>query len=532
MGSANPASDRASKPGLLSILWVGLSLSIGWGIRGNFGHEYGAMIPGALAALAAALLSGREDWQRRAAMFAFFGALGWSFGGSMSYMQVIAYTHSGHSGSVLYGFACLFLIGFLWAAIGGAGSALPACLTDEQLAEFFVPLITVFAAWILQDLVIEHWLPTLPEYRHTNPLYWYDTDWVAALVAILAVLGLAVARRRLDSASVLILHVAVGWWLAFLLLVNLLGWRMTPPRGDNWAGCIGMVAGLWVYFQRRGLHGIIFASLLTGLIGGFGFATADLLKLIGIAGGAQTNWHSLLEQSYGFINGVGLAVALVWLARRAPRLATGSALPRWTHTFAAAFVLLIITYVNLRRGPESWVKAKAMPEMLLGLSAGAWFNLAYIGLAAAFLALASAHRRRTIPLLAQTPLVGGQLLYLVFLWWMVLGNFARALVAFAPERLVTEGVIFANALLCTVGILLNVPIGVIEATRAPMPWPRLLGRTFGVGLAATGLCIMAEWGGVRAVYGDRFAGYAGRHIRFGPDATATTQKISPSAPHP
>jgi hypothetical protein len=351
-------------------------------------------------------------------------------------------------------------------------------------------------------------------------------------VAILAVLGLAVARRRLDSASVLILHVAVGWWLAFLLLVNLLGWRMTPPRGDNWAGCIGMVAGLWVYFQRRGLHGIIFASLLTGLIGGFGFATADLLKLIGIAGGAQTNWHSLLEQSYGFINGVGLAVALFWLARRAPRLATGSAPPRWTHTFAAAFVLLIITYVNLRRGPESWVKAKAMPEMLLGLSAGAWFNLAYIGLAAAFLALASAHRRRTIPLLAQTPLVGGQLLYLVFLWWMVLGNYARALVAFAPERLVTEGVIFANALLCTVGILLNVPIGVTEATRAPMPWPRLLGRTFGVGLAATGLCIMAEWGAVRAVYGDRFAGYAGRHIRFGPDATATTQKISPSTPHP
>src|SRR5437016_8346153 len=68
------------------------------------------MIPGALAAMAAVLLSGREDWWRRIAYFAFFGALGWSFGGSMSYMQVIAYTHSGHSGSVFYGFACLFAI--------------------------------------------------------------------------------------------------------------------------------------------------------------------------------------------------------------------------------------------------------------------------------------------------------------------------------------------------------------------------------------------------------------------------------------
>src|SRR5437763_9179329 len=84
-----------SQPGLLRFLWVGLSLSIGWGIRGNFGHEYGAMLPGVLATLAAVLLSGRSDWHRRGVFFAFFGALGWSFGGSISYMQVIAYTHSG-----------------------------------------------------------------------------------------------------------------------------------------------------------------------------------------------------------------------------------------------------------------------------------------------------------------------------------------------------------------------------------------------------------------------------------------------------
>ena len=100
---------------------------MGWGIRGNFGHEYGAMIPGALAAMAAVLLVGAATTGpagRR--IFAMFGALGWSFGGSISYMQVIGYTHSGHSPSVLYGFACLFVIGFLWAALGGAGTALPA----------------------------------------------------------------------------------------------------------------------------------------------------------------------------------------------------------------------------------------------------------------------------------------------------------------------------------------------------------------------------------------------------------------------
>ena len=60
----------------LAVFLVALSLSIGWGIRGNFGHEAGAMIPGALAALAACLLSGREDWRGRAPWFALFGGLG------------------------------------------------------------------------------------------------------------------------------------------------------------------------------------------------------------------------------------------------------------------------------------------------------------------------------------------------------------------------------------------------------------------------------------------------------------------------
>src|SRR5258706_5056669 len=95
----SPAQTPLStKPGLLSVLLTGLSLSIGWGIRGNFGHEYGAMIPGALAAMAAVLLSGREDWYRRIAYFGMFGALGWSFGGGSLYNAVIGLHKPGTSG--------------------------------------------------------------------------------------------------------------------------------------------------------------------------------------------------------------------------------------------------------------------------------------------------------------------------------------------------------------------------------------------------------------------------------------------------
>ena len=73
-------------------------------------------------------------------------------------MQVIGYTHSGHSPSVLYGFACLFVIGFLWAALGGAGTALPAVAGRQRLAELLFPLGLVFVFWWLQGLAVEPWL--------------------------------------------------------------------------------------------------------------------------------------------------------------------------------------------------------------------------------------------------------------------------------------------------------------------------------------------------------------------------------------
>ncbi len=522
----------ATKQVVALLLVTALSLSVGWGIRGNFGHEYGAMIPGALAAIAAVLLAGREDWWRRMAYFAFFGALGWSFGGSISYMQVIGYTHSGDSLSVAYGFASLFVIGFLWAAFGGAGTALPACLNREQLADFFVPLTAVFGGWWLQDLVITWFHATDPAFRHTDPLYWYDTDWLGVLVAIAALGVTARVRRRFDAATSLMLHMAAGWWIGFLLLVELLGWRMTPPRGDNWAGCAGMVVGLWVYLIRRGLHNVLIASLGCGFIGGFGFAAATMLKLIEIKAGWQTNLHSVLEQTYGFINGLGVAGVILLLRNRVPRVEDSPPVRRWTEAYAVLFVLVGITYLNLRKNPETWVKAGTVPSELLGLSATTWFNFAYLAIAGLFGIALFVHQRRPLPLIPSGATGKAQLLYLVFLWWMVAGNFERAVVGFTPQRLVTEGVIHFNAVICSLLVLLCVPIPFSMSASTIPAMPGILRRVLVIGLLGTLLSIAADWAIIRGVWGNEFAGHAALHIRFGPNATATKEKPSPGKPHP
>ncbi len=119
-----------------------------------------------------------------------------------------------------------------------------------------------------------------------------------------------------------------------------------------------------------------------------------------------------------------------------------------------------------------------------------------------------------------SPLGRGQLLYLGLLWWLVVGNFERALVAFTAERLVTEGVIYVVALICTLLLLAGPSAVLAEKPPRPEGWARTgLTGTIVVGLLAAVVSIVVDWAVVRAIYGDQFAGHAKKHIRFGPDAT-------------
>ncbi len=524
------------------VLLCGLSLSIGWGIRGNFGHEYGAALAGGLAAIAIALLSGREDWYRHVHFFALFGAIGWSFGGSMSYMMVVGYTHSPHTPTVLYGFANLFVIGFLWAALGGAGIALPAFLTQTQLTQLFVPIAAVFIAWSLQAVLVDKLLAPKRMQRHESPLYWYDTDWLAALTALIAALIVAIFRGGLDIGTTLVIYLAVGWFAGFLLLVNVCRLRMTPPRGDNWAGCVGMTVAVLLYAWRYELNGIAFATLMTGITGGLAFSGGQLIKQICIRTGLQTNWHSVMEQTQGLLFGIGLAVTFGLLRNRTPLLETDPQFPQWTEIFAVFTVLILLTYLNYRKAAGTWVDmVDALPERFFGLPVvGAfrhskgwigWFEVFYIGLGGACIYLLTQHLERPIAFIPATWIGKGQLLYLVFLWWMVIFNFERALVGFSPHRLVTEGTITLNAIISTFLIALW-PGTITEDTGSLFSFDGWTLNIAGYGLALfVGTTFLFAVGKL-VLFGKEHAGGAALHIRFGAESNAPKQKPKSGEQHP
>lgn len=228
--------DRVRNPLLqpLPLLLIALSLSIGWGIRGNFGHEAGAMIAGALSAMAVALVSGREDWRKRVLYFGFFGSLGWGFGGSIAYMYPLSFTESGHTATTYYGYFSTFLEGGLWCGLGAAGTALAASMPLNRLTRMFTPLCFVLAALGLrhylqepfEDFLVPPGSDTGDEtwQRHKSPLYWFDADWLQALMALLGVCAydlydrMRLTRRRLIDHPVTLLPFAgIGALLGYAI---------------------------------------------------------------------------------------------------------------------------------------------------------------------------------------------------------------------------------------------------------------------------------------------------------------------------
>lgn len=246
---------------LASFFLIALSLSIGWGIRGNFGHEAGAMIAGVLSGIAACLLSGRKDWHPRVVFFAFFGGIGWAFGGSISYMYPISFLGSEQWATAAYGFFATFLVGFLWAGLGGMGTALPAVLERERLNRFLAPVAFVLLIMAISDLWIHPWLAdhlVIPGAnlsdvtwnRHHNPLYWLDADWFAAVVALTAVCLYDLVNRRFQKGTRLLLFTGIGVLLGgagyallehFHLIQPLFGW-LVVPLGD--ASALNPATGL------------------------------------------------------------------------------------------------------------------------------------------------------------------------------------------------------------------------------------------------------------------------------------------------
>jgi MFS family permease len=414
---------------VIGVVLAALAMSLGWGIRGDYGHEAGAMIPGALLGLSICLASGREDWWRRASLMGMCGAIGWAFGGQMSYARITGYTASSSLPDVFYGYACLFVIGGLWAGIGSAILALSVTRPATYLERFARPLVALWLVWFAMGLSgLTSWL--------SDRWSLNDTDWVGAASA-LAVAGVWTLLFPSDrSACGLIAVLAGGWWVGYLILTALLGLHMTPPRSDNWAGCVGLFAALLTYLHRQQDRT---AGMLAGYgfwIGGIGFVLGNILNMLGRAQwgpiGRYEVLHSLdywkwMEQSFGLIMGLGVGAAFLgWVGPRlAPPVEEGGT--RRLRLVALVLLLIVMMWANLSKNVRNWTSQKQIPGDVLGLNSRWWLLLIGLLLSATVVVALLRHGRRRLALSPAADFGRGQLLFLLITWVSVLGAFTQAL---------------------------------------------------------------------------------------------------------
>ena len=114
---------------------------------------------------------------------------------------------------------------------------------------------------------------------------------------------------------------------------------------------------------------------------------------------------------------------------------------------------------------------------------------------------------------------------------MVIFNFERALVGFSPHRLVTEGTITLNAIICTILIALG-PLSVPKQTGSLFSFTEWILQILIWGaVVLVGSTVV--FGGVKhLLFRKEHAPGASLHIRFGSDSNAPKAKPKAGEQHP
>ena len=274
-----------------TVLLAALAGGMGWGIRGQYGHETGAMIAGLLVCLVLVGRHGQAGYLLAAARAAAWGTIATGFGGSMTYGQTLGLTHNpdmvGHYAGLAWGLFGLAVKGGVW--IGFVGAFLGLGLGGVR---------------------------------------WRPREWLLLMLGLLGLffVGVWLVNEPFDPASRRLP------WLYFSA-----SWHWTPdaenlrPRREVWGGLWLALLGLIAYTRRRDQRLAVRLAGWGVLGGALGFPLGqslqawhawhpDALQHWGLAALApHLNWWGFMETAFGAVWGGVLGYG-VWRNRQAIRL--------------------------------------------------------------------------------------------------------------------------------------------------------------------------------------------------------------------
>ena len=303
-GESAAASSHAIGTTFWQPMFFGaLAGGMAWGIRGQYGHETGAMIAGLLVSATLVLLCGSHLSGADALRAVAWGTLAMGFGGSMTYGQTVGLTHDaelvGNRQALIWGMLGLAIKGGLWIGFGGAFLGMGLGGKRYRYLEMLVVMIGLLGlCWAGIQAFNE---PFDPGQRRLPRVYFSD-DW------------------RWEPGATL------------------------KPRREVWGGMLAAWIGLLLYARFRRQDTLGFRLGLWGFLGGaLGFPMGQCLQAfhawnldlfrsgLWIRLDPLINWWNWMETTFGAVMGGFLGLGL-WLNRHRIRPTEPSkppTLPSW-----------------------------------------------------------------------------------------------------------------------------------------------------------------------------------------------------------
>lgn len=301
-----------------AILVPSLAAAMGWGIRGQYGHETGAMIAGCLASLAMVLACAPHLSSLTGARAAALMTVGIGIGGAMTYGQTVGLTHDadmvGNWEALRWGMLGLAVKGSLWIGFGGVmlGMGLGGVryrVTEVALLMLAVAGLYYLGLWLINSpydpakLVVPRiYFSETAEFRPGPNLKPRREVWGGLLLAWLGLMAYVRGARQ-DR-----LAFRLGW---FALLAGALGF----PGGQCVQACHAWNPELFQASRWKEYF-------------------------------AMFNWWNMMETTFGAIWGAVLGAGVWWnrhLIAPAAAEESVSCSPPWEAGLVAAHLVLLLS---------------------------------------------------------------------------------------------------------------------------------------------------------------------------------------------
>ena len=267
-------------------LYAALAGGMAWGIRGQYGHETGAMIAGLLVSLVLTLLLCPRCGSLGVARAVALCTIAMGFGGSMTYGQTIGLTQNqllvGNYDALAWGMLGLSIKGGLWIAFAGAFLGIGLSGVRYRSLEMLILMLALTGLFFLGVKVFNE--PFSPESKRL-PMLYFSEAWVWNPEGVL--------KPRKEVWGGMLVS-----WLGLIAYSTVVKKDVLTPRLALW-GLAGGALGFPVGQSLQSFHAW----------------NPEIFKVTYIKElDSFLNWWNLMETTFGAIMGGLLGLGL-WLNR-------------------------------------------------------------------------------------------------------------------------------------------------------------------------------------------------------------------------